>query len=174
MFHPWQTYLKNKRSVLVGDVVGGALLADREIELIPLFLSVAIGVSLERGFIRELHRDHVRLLHLGLTDVLDLERLGPNAEDAIVLLRQFLRTVQCGLNLLRLGIRLKSNSDEMNDGFWRLGQSAGDEQAKCKGHGQEFFHSGVWEYLCTALIEKVYFESIPFGRIIDLREYGCQ
>ena len=75
----------------VGDIKGRALLANWEVKLVPLFLSVAVSVSLEGSFIREFHRDDVSLLHFGFFDVLDFERFRPNTGDTLVLARQFLR-----------------------------------------------------------------------------------
>ena len=93
---PWHPiYYRTNRPgafvVSVGDIKGRALLANWEVKLVPLFLSVAVSVSLEGSFIHEFHRDDVSLLHFGFFDVLDFERFRPNTGDTLVLARQFLR-----------------------------------------------------------------------------------
>src|SRR5215475_10034799 len=45
----------------VGDVVGLALLADREVNLFPFLVRRVVSIGVERGLVFELHHDHIVL-----------------------------------------------------------------------------------------------------------------
>jgi len=133
------------------------LLAEGEVELVPLFLGVAIGVGFEGGFVGEFHGDDVGFLHFGFGDVLDFEGFRPNAGDAFVLVGQLLRAVEDGLDLRGGGVGFEGDGNEVDDGLRGFGQGAGGEQSEGEGQGQEGFHSivegngGFWIVLIRAL-----------------------
>src|SRR5687768_14183404 len=95
----------------VGDVVGPAFLSRRYIRLIPLLLSWAVGVLLQRFLTLKLHHDDVFVAFLEL----HLDRSCPDVLNAWK--RDVLCRADCLLNLLGRRICLPLDRDHVNYGL---------------------------------------------------------
>src|SRR6266436_5201512 len=84
-------------ALLIRNIVRGALLADRQVHVVPPLLRRAVLVLAQRVLAFELHHDG--LLHPLLA--LILEVAGPDALDAGKPRRKLARGVDGGLDLLR-------------------------------------------------------------------------
>ena len=92
----------------VRDVESRAVIADRQVNFVPFFLSVTIGVRFEGGCIGELHDDGVSSLSLGF------DGRGPDVSDALIRCGQGLGSVERRFDLVRHRASFPSDSDNVN------------------------------------------------------------
>src|SRR5690606_34193092 len=93
----------------VRDVERRAAAADVGVHLVPLLLRVAAGIVLQCLLVFEFHHDRVGAVALGL------QRLGPDAFDALERLRHLVCAVEGGLDLLRRGALLPRDGHDVDD-----------------------------------------------------------